>query len=261
MKHIDTPDEARDFLMGLDQDALLNMEGLEAEITRLADAAEALEKAQATEGNYYTDDELYNSNPFRGTTSGLKSQFSIGSNYTDEDLEKLRNTIEKDYAENGSIDLSKYFGYIPTYDHGGYVDEINRIIEEMYGQSTGYKHGFGQGFLYDMNGYDMSADLADAIEGVIDGSHANGLSYVPFDNYLANLHEGERVLTRSENEDYSRVKESNDSSAELLEIVKVLKNGFEFIGKKIDSVEVRVQTLEKSARTSQVSSIFARGSI
>ena len=30
------------------------------------------------------------------------------------------------------------------------------------------------------------------------GSHANGLDYVPFDNYLAQLHEGESVLTAEE---------------------------------------------------------------
>jgi len=38
-----------------------------------------------------------------------------------------------------------------------------------------------------------------------DGSHANGLSYVPKDNYKANLHEGERVLTRQENINYSKL--------------------------------------------------------
>lgn len=32
-----------------------------------------------------------------------------------------------------------------------------------------------------------------------DGSHANGLDYVPYDGYTATLHEGERVVTRSEN--------------------------------------------------------------
>lgn len=30
----------------------------------------------------------------------------------------------------------------------------------------------------------------------VNGSHASGLNYVPFDNYLANLHQGEMVLTR-----------------------------------------------------------------
>jgi hypothetical protein len=35
-----------------------------------------------------------------------------------------------------------------------------------------------------------------------DGSHAGGLSYVPFDGYNAILHKGERVLTAEENRQY-----------------------------------------------------------
>ena len=37
----------------------------------------------------------------------------------------------------------------------------------------------------------------------INGSHANGLSYVPYDGYIAQLHEGERVLTAKENSTYT----------------------------------------------------------
>lgn len=33
--------------------------------------------------------------------------------------------------------------------------------------------------------------------------HADGLAYVPYDNYYARLHEGERVLTKAENKEYS----------------------------------------------------------
>ncbi|MBR6313209.1 MAG: phage tail protein [Clostridia bacterium] len=38
--------------------------------------------------------------------------------------------------------------------------------------------------------------------GGYDGSHANGLAFVPYDGYVAQLHYGERVLTREENEAY-----------------------------------------------------------
>lgn len=36
----------------------------------------------------------------------------------------------------------------------------------------------------------------------VDGSHAGGLNSVPFDNYRANLHKGEMVLSRNEAEEY-----------------------------------------------------------
>ena len=35
-------------------------------------------------------------------------------------------------------------------------------------------------------------------------AHANGIPFVPRDNYPSQLHYGERVLTRQENEEYSR---------------------------------------------------------
>jgi hypothetical protein len=36
----------------------------------------------------------------------------------------------------------------------------------------------------------------------VDSSNANGLPYVPFDGYIAELHRGERVLTANENKKY-----------------------------------------------------------
>ncbi len=49
----------------------------------------------------------------------------------------------------------------------------------------------------------MSSDSSSSRNSDIDGSHANGLSYVPFDGYTALLHKGERVLTARENAAYS----------------------------------------------------------
>lgn len=42
------------------------------------------------------------------------------------------------------------------------------------------------------------------VEGGADGSHAGGLDYVPYNNYVANLHRGEMVLTAKEAESYRR---------------------------------------------------------
>jgi len=49
----------------------------------------------------------------------------------------------------------------------------------------------------------IKIDVEISGEGGIDGSHARGLSYVPFDGYMAELHKGERVLTKREAESYS----------------------------------------------------------
>jgi hypothetical protein len=43
----------------------------------------------------------------------------------------------------------------------------------------------------------------------VNGSHANGLPYVPFDGYIAELHKGERVLTADEARGYNN--RSNNS--------------------------------------------------
>lgn len=47
------------------------------------------------------------------------------------------------------------------------------------------------------------SEMQEFSTGKADGSHANGLSYVPFDGYRAILHKGERVLTEKENKDYN----------------------------------------------------------
>lgn len=45
----------------------------------------------------------------------------------------------------------------------------------------------------------VSATASGPSPAKIDGSHANGLSFVPRDGYIAELHKGERVLTSDEN--------------------------------------------------------------
>lgn len=50
-----------------------------------------------------------------------------------------------------------------------------------------------------------SVDISANVGGSgVDGSHAGGLDYVPFDGYVAELHRGEQVLTAEEAKDYKR---------------------------------------------------------
>lgn len=46
--------------------------------------------------------------------------------------------------------------------------------------------------------------VGSAVSGLFGGSHSVGLDYVPYNGYVAELHQGERVLTREENEEYNR---------------------------------------------------------
>lgn len=55
-------------------------------------------------------------------------------------------------------------------------------------------------------------------EDSIDGSHKSGLSYVPYDNYIARLHKGERVLTNEENQVYGSLLNRFNSSRKGLNL-------------------------------------------
>jgi gas vesicle protein len=59
---------------------------------------------------------------------------------------------------------------------------------------------------------------------VLNGSHASGLGYVPFDGYVAQLHKGEAVLTASENKAYQMDYSKYGSSDALVSEIKALRN-------------------------------------
>lgn len=62
----------------------------------------------------------------------------------------------------------------------------------------------------------MVSKITDPIKGAFNkvtsffsGSHANGLDYVPYNGYIAQLHQGERVLTKEENQSYTDNRKSD----------------------------------------------------
>lgn len=70
-----------------------------------------------------------------------------------------------------------------------------------------------------------SGGLTSVVVPAIDGSHADGLGYVPFDGYIAELHKGETVLTAQEaaayRMDYSQYGRQSDES--LVNEIKALR--------------------------------------
>jgi phage-related protein len=70
----------------------------------------------------------------------------------------------------------------------------NSLVENMSWLTSGLTAGFS---------YMGAGGIGNAMIGAVNGSHADGLAYVPFDGYVAQLHEGERVLTKKEAREYN----------------------------------------------------------
>lgn len=75
----------------------------------------------------------------------------------------------------------------------GWINEhFGWIIEKVQGVANAIGNIFG--------------GVKNAVGGIVNtisGSHANGLDYVPFNGYVAELHQGERVLTKQEAKEYN----------------------------------------------------------
>ena len=70
--------------------------------------------------------------------------------------------------------------------------------------------------------------IGSAISGVagrISGHHANGLDYVPYNGYVAQLHEGERVLTKQQNKEYT---EGRSSGGDIYNFYNTKPNAYEY---------------------------------
>ena len=59
------------------------------------------------------------------------------------------------------------------------------------------------------------ADFSFEFGNLLDGEHETGLDYVPYDGYLAGLHEGEGILTAEENRIWQRFKNGQESSGNV----------------------------------------------
>ena len=89
----------------------------------------------------------------------------------------------------------------------------------------------------------------------VNGSHANGLNYVPFDGYIAELHKGERVLTKDENESIfgslrnrlhsaTQGNQSENSSKET-NVTYQINNTFNFTGVSEDTKDSIIEKLQE----------------
>lgn len=76
----------------------------------------------------------------------------------------------------------------------------------------------------------------------VDGSHASGLAYVPFDGYRAELHKGEGILTAEENK--ARHGMSNSSDAQEI----IINNYTTLDGKVVAKSTSRIQSRKNNSK-------------
>lgn len=76
------------------------------------------------------------------------------------------------------------------------------ILDWVSGFASSIK-SFISGIVEGFNNVVGSANSAKSAAASVKGSHANGLDYVPYNGYIAELHKGERVLTAQENKEYN----------------------------------------------------------
>lgn len=72
-------------------------------------------------------------------------------------------------------------------------------VSDFAGKIGGFVSGIINGFKDIVSGANDAKSAAKSVNG----KHANGLDYVPFNGYVAELHEGERVLTKQQNREYN----------------------------------------------------------
>ena len=82
-----------------------------------------------------------------------------------------------------------------------HVPEVASAVDSLLAELNRLSN-LGIGFSFDSDGN---------LSFALDGSHEQGLSFVPFDGYLAELHQGEGILTAEENRIWQRFKNGQAS--------------------------------------------------
>lgn len=102
-------------------------------------------------------------------------------------------------------------------------DSILGWVSDFASKIGSFVSGIVSGFKNVVSG----ANEAKSAARSVNGKHANGLDYVPFNGYVAELHKGERVLTKQENEEYNNSRGKN-SSGDTFNFYNTKPNAYEY---------------------------------
>ena len=125
------------------------------------------------------------------SAENLEKIISLGADLINALSEGIENVVEELVSVGKDIVESIKSGISSAWD--GLVSWFNGIWDSLFKNRS-----------VDVN--------VNATSSGVNGSHAGGLAYVPFDGYIAELHKGERVLTASEASEYNRGENTNNTS-------------------------------------------------
>ena len=121
-------------------------------------------------------------------------------------------TIKAKFSQIGSFLLNKITGIWESLKSAtsSAFDFVLGYVEIVWEKIKGFFRGLGEKIksIPGISVFFKEKGIDEGSNPGIDGSHAKGLDYVPFDGYIAELHEGERVLTKEENQNFSEVDRS-----------------------------------------------------
>jgi len=132
-----------------------------------------------------------------GVLEGLGEIYAIAPEILDTLIDGLKNSDSKVLQWCGDLIETIIDGITAAWD--GLVSWFNDLWDNLF------------------SGREVDVNVNASSSANIDGSHANGLRYVPFDGYLAQLHRGEAVLPADEAAAY-RSGESGNSKVFYLTI-------------------------------------------
>lgn len=97
-------------------------------------------------------------------------------------------------------------------------------VSDFASTITSFVSGIVDGFKNIVSGADDAKSAAASVKG----SHANGLDYVPYNGYIAELHKGERVLTAQENKAYSKGVNASSTGGDTFNFYNTQPSPYEY---------------------------------
>jgi len=125
--------------------------------------------------------------------SGVDSKDTEGLSALTDTADSAETSVEQ--AES-ALDSMRESITAAEKDYADYATAVQTMIDEL----TGLKNSLDA--IPDSTTKNVNVVYSQFDNGSLDGSHASGLNYVPFDGYIAELHRGETILNQAQGREW-----------------------------------------------------------